>query len=265
LAGAVTSKKLGDEADINPAQTQDQEIYNLLPVTDSEDLRRLRALYHYAVCPGDGNAFSLEWGLADRRYFQSAPTARASHTTSAAAKKPTLADVIRSDLTDPNNKDAKPADIANLIASKIAPSPTPEQVKSIKDIVASKDEDIDGKVADIIQAVGKEARLLKRYAAPTPGKAVAGKSDQTNGATPADSVAYEEYKKDVILSPLGLGSEPWLLVCGLIGLSICVKAFETIVSTRRPERPDERLRYLRSRSLHVLEEDNPSRRRQRDT
>jgi hypothetical protein len=45
-AGAVTSKTLGYEADINPAQTQDQESYNLLPVTDSEDLRRLRALYH---------------------------------------------------------------------------------------------------------------------------------------------------------------------------------------------------------------------------
>jgi hypothetical protein len=211
-AGAITSKTLGDEADITPAQTQDQESYNLLPVTDSEDLRRLRALYHYAVCPGDRNAFSLEWGLADQRYFRSAPTARASHTKSAAAKTPTLADVIRKDLTDAEKTKAGPEATANLIAGKIAPVPTQDQVKSIKDIVASKDEDIDGKVADIIQAVGKEARLLKRYAAPTPGKAVAGKSDQTKGATPTDSVAYEEYKKDVILSPLGLGSEPWLFV-----------------------------------------------------
>jgi hypothetical protein len=206
-AGAVTSKTIGSEADVNPAQTQDQESYNLLPVTDSEDLRRLRALYHYAVCPGDKVAFELEWGLADQRFFQPAP--------SGPAKKPppkprTLADVITEDLQNakPN---AKPEDTAGIIRDQIAKKLSDDDVKRIADIIASAS-DIPTKTKEIVAVVGSNTPLLHPFAAPSGAKATPGKSDQTKSAGTGDTVAFEEYKKEVILSKDGLGTEPWLFL-----------------------------------------------------
>ena len=60
----------GSEFDLNPAQTQDQESYNILPVTDPDDLRRQRAIYHYAICP-DIDVFAREWEIADQYIFRS--------------------------------------------------------------------------------------------------------------------------------------------------------------------------------------------------
>ncbi len=65
--------------------------------------------------------------------------------------------------------------------------------------------------------------------------------------------------------PLGQG---WLLdviaiFFGLQGAAIGVKGLEIFQSTRPAERPDERQRYLRSRSLYVPEDGRDARRRER--
>ena len=65
--------------------------------------------------------------------------------------------------------------------------------------------------------------------------------------------------------PLGQG---WLLdilamLFGLQGAAVCIKGLEIFLSTRPPERPDERQRYLRSRSLYVPEDRRDARRRER--
>jgi hypothetical protein len=70
----------GSEFDLNPAQTQDQESYNILPVTDPDDLRRLRAIYHYAICP-DIDVFAREWEIADQYIFRSLTRRSAPSTT----------------------------------------------------------------------------------------------------------------------------------------------------------------------------------------
>ena len=71
FTGANATQSVGSEFDITPAQTQDQESYNTLPVTDSDDLRRLRALYNLAVC-GNRRVFAKEWDIADQKIFQPA-------------------------------------------------------------------------------------------------------------------------------------------------------------------------------------------------
>jgi hypothetical protein len=207
-SGAVTSKTIGSEADVNPAQTQDQESYNLLPVTDSEDLRRLRALYHYAVCPGDSRLFSLEWGLADQRFFRPPMSGAAKKPP---AKKRTLAEVITKDLEDAKTAKLTPGETASVISSELAVSLTDVQKEGIKAIIESSSE-VRTKTKEIIGVVGSDAPLKKEYAAPTPSKATQGKSDQTKAGGTGDSVAFEEYKKEVILSPEGLGTEPWLFL-----------------------------------------------------
>jgi hypothetical protein len=65
--------------------------------------------------------------------------------------------------------------------------------------------------------------------------------------------------------PLGQG---WLLniiaiLFGLQGAAIGVKALEIFLSARPPERPDERQRYLQSRSLYVPDDGRDARRRER--
>jgi hypothetical protein len=65
--------------------------------------------------------------------------------------------------------------------------------------------------------------------------------------------------------PLGQG---WLLdilaiLFGLQGAAVGVKGLEIFLSTRPPERPDARQRYLQSRSLYVPEDRRDARRRER--
>ncbi len=204
-AGAVTSKTIGSEADVNPAQTQDQESYSLLPVTDSDDLRRLRALYHYAVCPGNPRAFALEWGIADQRFFRPV-------SSSAPAKPPkekTLSDVIKEDLKKAQKTGAKPEETAGVIRDQIAKSLDAAQLKDIQDAIASKD-DIEVKAYKIICVVGPDTKLIKPHAAAGSKPAAGGKSDQTKAAGGSDSTAYEDYKMELILA--SLGEKPWLFV-----------------------------------------------------
>jgi hypothetical protein len=64
--------------------------------------------------------------------------------------------------------------------------------------------------------------------------------------------------------PFGQG---WLLDViaipfGLQGAAVGVKGLEIFLSTRPPERSDERQRYLRSRSLYVPEDRRDARRRE---
>jgi hypothetical protein len=54
------------------------------------------------------------------------------------------------------------------------------------------------------------------------------------------------------------------IFCGLAGPELLVKASEAYVSASPPERPDERLRDLQSRSLHVPDNSQRSRRRERN-
>jgi hypothetical protein len=198
-SGAVTSKTLGAEADVNPAQTQDQESYNLLPVTDSEDLRRLRALYHYAVCPGDKAAFAFEWALADQQFFRASVSAKGS--AKPAAPRQTVSEVVRKDLQDAIKSNATPEKTANLIAGRIARNVSPADLGKIQN----------EKTDTIVAVVGSDAPLVKPYAAPSPSKQ-GQKSDATKDNSGADTVAFEEYKKEVILSKEGLGTEPWLFL-----------------------------------------------------
>jgi hypothetical protein len=54
------------------------------------------------------------------------------------------------------------------------------------------------------------------------------------------------------------------IVCGLTGAGLLLKASEAYVRASPPERPDERLRYLQSRSLYVPDNNQRSRRRERN-
>jgi hypothetical protein len=54
------------------------------------------------------------------------------------------------------------------------------------------------------------------------------------------------------------------ILCGLKGAELLVKASEAYVSASPPERPDERLRDLQSRSLYVPDNSQRSRRRERN-
>jgi len=231
-SGAVTSKTLGAEADVNPAQTQDQESYNLLPVTDSEDLRRLRALYHYAVCPGDRATFALEWSLADQRFFVP-PTAQPPATT---PPKKGVADVVKADLQSAEKGKAKPEDTANLIRDQIAKAISDTDRDAIKNIIQS-DSTIQAKTDAIVKIVGNNAPLVKPFAAPAPAKPGGAKADGTKDSSGADTVAFEEYKKDMILSEVGLGTQPWLFLQNGDGTfsSACPEASRTAVSLGPPD------------------------------
>jgi hypothetical protein len=54
------------------------------------------------------------------------------------------------------------------------------------------------------------------------------------------------------------------IFCGLTGAGLLLKASEVYVSASPPERPDERLRYLQSRSLYVPDNNQRSRHRERN-
>ena len=58
--GLTATKSFTQEFDLSLAQRADQNWWGITPVTDAQDLQRLRALYHYAVC-GDWNELVVQW------------------------------------------------------------------------------------------------------------------------------------------------------------------------------------------------------------
>lgn len=59
LVWKVPIASTGHEADPS-AQSQEQDSFTFTPVTDGDDLRRVRALYRYAIC-ADPKAFATDW------------------------------------------------------------------------------------------------------------------------------------------------------------------------------------------------------------
>ena len=76
VSGASLTKSATEEFDLTPAQTMDQESYSIVPVTNSSDVQRLRALYHLAVCPDDVESFDHDWRIADQAAFAADVDAR---------------------------------------------------------------------------------------------------------------------------------------------------------------------------------------------
>ena len=203
----TTSTTRGSEVDLNPAQTQDQESYNLLPVTDPDDLRRLRAIYHYAICPNRDD-FLRDWEIADQFIFQPPPAPPKPKPKPKAPPQNSAEDAVRSVLSDfKNGKITSKNQIEDSLPGRV----TKENKPQIDDIL---DNFIDSKITaddaskSIVKALGQN--LFQPYAAPAPTK-TGGKNDTTKSTTGSDSIKYEQQKAELILDDYyGLGSQRWL-------------------------------------------------------
>lgn len=206
----------GYELDVNPAQTQDQESYSLLPVTDDSDLRRLRALYHYAVCADapsyerEASLFSREWDIADQKIFQPPPTA-----TKPKPPKKTAAEIVTQALKDfrdgtLHSSDEVIAEIQKQIPSlKITDDQKVKAKKEIEDAFGEANKKLQTATSSVLEIFG----ILTPFAAPGGGaKPSAGqKSDTAKQSGGGDTVAFEDKKKRLILSEdFGLGAKRWL-------------------------------------------------------
>jgi hypothetical protein len=210
-ASSVVTKGItrGEEFDINPAQTQDQESYNLLPVTDPDDLRRLRAIYHYAICP-DPEAFMQEWEIADQFIFQPVTFAKSKpdkskETDDAANKKVTLQ--VRSLLQDYKDGKVDENHVLESLPGRVTSQNKGTVQGILDDLIAPHSTlTVEKATKQIMQALGV---IYQPYAAPTPSK-TGSKDDSTKSTTGGDTIAFEQLRARLILSPYGLGTKQWL-------------------------------------------------------
>jgi hypothetical protein len=209
---------LGNEYDLTPAQTQDQESYNLLPVTDSDDLRRLRALYQYAVCP-DPIRFAQQWAIADQYVYQPPPRPPSNNRTTAPAPgspqnppQSTNATKVKGLLQGYlSTHDLKTLE-AELL--KLTGKPLNQGEENVLKDTLEKLEgpkpslNLDQATAAVLHLLGIQEIL----AAPGGGKpsAPGAKTDSTKTNSGADTIAFEQRKGALILSELGLGQRRWL-------------------------------------------------------
>jgi hypothetical protein len=195
----------GNEFDLNPAQTQDQESYNILPVTDPDDLRRLRAIYHYAICP-DPAVFGREWEIADQYFFRSSAKQPAPSTTSKPDNPPSPAGAaqrtVRKLATGVITNEAAMTQLQKDLGITFSDVET-EMVRKL--LAEVKPDSVETTTKNIIKAVG-----LKE-AAPAPSKSSSGaKSDQNKSSSGGDTTAFEQKKGMFIVSQFGLGTTNWL-------------------------------------------------------
>ncbi len=189
------------EFDVNSAQTQDQESYNILPVTDADDLRRLRALYHYAVCPNQ-KQFETEWLLAAQSFNAPLPSAPPSINAEEKVER------IISDYASGKITSGKAADELEGLAKRKPLNP--ENKKIIDDNLQLVAKDMNTATDKILTALGIKPRQNMFTAAPVKGAAKeSGKSGPTSSGS--DDFDFEKKKYSVIISDdQGLGTTQWL-------------------------------------------------------
>lgn len=205
-APSGVTKTLGSEYDVNPAQTQDQESYSLLPVTDPDDLRRLRAIYHYAVCP-DPKQFAEEWEVADQYVYAPPPKPKPPKPVKQSSK-----DVVGGLVGDYVAQRKTAQDVERGIESQFTTMPLLDatQRKSIEDTLAQTRASPPTLTADqatdrIIEILGPQA-VPSAAAAAKPGNAKASSKDNSG----TDTIAFEQKRGMFITSPYGLGTSRWL-------------------------------------------------------
>jgi hypothetical protein len=198
----------GSEFDVNPAQTQDQESYSLLPVTDPDDLRRLRAIYHYAVCP-DPRQFAQEWDIADQSIYATPAPSKASPPKQ---KKQSSKDIVGALVQDyiAQRKTAEGVENGLQDQFKTMPLLDTTQRKSIEDILAqtrgSPPQLSPEKATDQILGILGPQAVPAAAAATKPGTAKSSTKDNSG----TDTIAFEQKRGMFIISPYGLGTSRWL-------------------------------------------------------
>ncbi len=226
FTGANATQSVGSEFDITPAQTQDQESYNTLPVTDSDDLRRLRALYNLAVC-GNRRVFAKEWDIADQKIFQPAlpPTPTKTSTPPITVHPSTVKEAV-SHILDEYYKDTSPNPAKDALTSlevAINGLISDEDKKQAIAAILSKypktsPSDKDKLENEILATLGDKATLNSTYTyAAGAAKATTGKSESTKsttGSPSGDTVSFENKRKLFIDSNEGLGDSRWLFWTG---------------------------------------------------
>jgi hypothetical protein len=198
----------GSEFDVNPAQTQDQESYSLLPVTDSDDLRRLRAIYHYAVCP-DPKRFAQEWEIADQSIY--APPPAPPKPTPKKQTKQTSKDIVGGLVQDYIAQRKTAAEVEKGVQDQFKTMPLLDatQRKNIEDVLAqtrgAPPLTPDKATDQILEILGPQA-VPAAAAATKPGAAKSSTKDNSG----TDTIAFEQKRGMFIISPYGLGTSRWL-------------------------------------------------------
>jgi len=190
------------EFDVNSAQTQDQESYNILPVTDADDLRRLRALYFYAVCP-DWMEFKKEWLLAAQSY-NTAPADSPPPPKTADEK---VRDVVQSFAAGSITSQEAADQLEKLSNKKPLP---PEERKIITDNLDTVATDINKATQKIMGALGIKPRP-QNFAAAIAKGSPKDTSKSGPGSAGSDTFSFELAKYFLITDPdKGLGKRRWL-------------------------------------------------------
>jgi hypothetical protein len=213
-AAVTTARTVGSELDLNPAQTQDQESYTIVPVTDPDDLRRLRAIYHYAICPNPW-LFEREWEIADQFSYPRTRSATAPKTPTvkppSRVSRDRVIEIVNSHVqavrSSPSTEHLTKTenDLAGLRGANQPPL-TPQQRSQIDAALAEASAPQPTKTPE--QATDTILMILEstqRSAAAAPG---GGTKDQTTGT--GDNIAYEQAKARIIVRELGI--QPWLYI-----------------------------------------------------
>jgi len=212
-SGAATTT-IGNEFDVNPAQTQDQESYTLLPVTDNEDLRRLRAIYHYAICPNP-LVFRFEWEIADQFIFNPPRIQKTAAKTSTPRPKDVIHKLVQ-DFIDKKNA----TDSETVLRGINSEFHLDKKEKSERDSIEKDIDDVlrqtrsspptmnaEQATNAIVVILGNHGIGAAAPAAAAAAKATAAAKDTTTGS---DTIVFEQKRGAFIVSPGGLGTSRWL-------------------------------------------------------